>query len=196
MEAIFSASVLVALVQVIIVDLLLAVDNTIVVGLVAASVPPAMRKRVIFLGIVFATLFRVVFSVIASYLLAIVGLLIAGGLLLLWVAWKMLQEAYRKPVKERVIKQAPPKTFKQAVTQVVLADIAMSLDNVLGVAGAAREHMWVLVFGLVLSVFLMGTISSWLANSIEKHRWLVYIGIGVVFLVGIEMIWSGVVQVV
>ncbi len=194
MEEIFSLSVLVALVQVVLVDLLLAVDNTIVVGLVAASMPAHLRKRIIFLGILFATLMRIGFALVASYLLTIVGLLMAGGLLLLWVGWKMYREVSKVHPVISGANMPPPKTFKQAVIQVVLADVAMSLDNVLAVAGAAREHTWVLVFGLTLSVVLMGIASNGLSNMMQKHRWLVYVGIGVVFVVAIEMIISGYMQ--
>ncbi|MFI4954294.1 MAG: TerC family protein [Gammaproteobacteria bacterium] len=192
MTEILSASEFIALLQVIIVDLLLAVDNTIVVGLVAASLPPEQRKKVVAVGIILATILRIVFALVASYLLLIVGLMIAGGLLLIWVGWKMLREMH-KPVDhaEKFGNGPPPKTFRQAVWQVLLADVAMSLDNVLGVAGAAGEHTWILVFGLVLSVFLMGSISVWLANLLNRHRWLVYVGIGVVFMVALEMIWKG-----
>lgn len=194
MEEIFSLSAFVALVQVVVVDLLLAVDNTIVVGLVAASMPAHLRKRIIFLGILFATLMRIGFALVASYLLTIVGLLMAGGLLLLWVGWKMYREVSKVHPEISGANLPPPKTFNQAVIQVVLADVAMSLDNVLAVAGAAREHTWILVFGLTLSVVLMGIASNGLSNMMQKHRWLVYVGIGVVFVVAIEMIISGYLQ--
>lgn len=188
---IFTVSSMIALAQVIMVDLLLAVDNTIVVGLAAASLPAEMRKRVIFLGIVFATILRVIFAVATSFLLTVIGLMFAGGLLLLWVAWKMFRETHHAAAAKRQKTFAKPKTFRQAVVQVVFADVAMSLDNVLGVAGAAREHTWVLVFGLALSVVLMGAASAWLAEIMTRHRWLVYVGIGVVFIVALEMIWFG-----
>jgi YjbE family integral membrane protein len=196
MEEIFTLPAMIALAQVIMVDLLLAVDNTIIVGLVAASVPPEYRKRVIFFGIAFATVLRIGFAVIASFLLSIVGLMMAGGLLLLWVGWKMFREIYKKPpiLAAVATQKQTPKTFKQAVVQVVLADVAMSLDNVLAVAGAAQEHIWVLIFGLLLSVFLMGAASTTLANMMEKRRWLVYVGIGVVFVVAMEMIIKGFMQ--
>jgi YjbE family integral membrane protein len=188
----FTASELIALGQVIIVDLLLAVDNTIIVGLVAASVPPEQRKKVVMIGIIFATVLRVVFSIGTSYLLQIMGLMFAGGLLLLWVAWKMARETHKSANHAATLgKRPPPKSFRHAVAQVILADVAMSLDNVLGVAGAAGEHMWVLIVGLVLSVALMGSISVWLADLLNRHRWLIYIGIGVVFLVALEMMWKG-----
>lgn len=196
---IFTVSSMIALGQVVMIDLLLAVDNTIIVGLVAASMPVHLRRRIIFLGILFATILRIVFAVTTSFLLSIIGLMMAGGLLLLWVTWKMFREVYKKPsILANVANAAskkPPKTFREAVIQVVLADVAMSLDNVLAVAGAAQEHVWVLVFGLTLSVFLMGVASTTLANVMEKHRWLVYVGIGVVFLVAIEMIVKGFMQV-
>lgn len=187
------SSALTALLQVIVIDLLLAVDNVILVGLIASGVPAEMRKKVIFLGIVAATFFRVFFAVIFSYLLDIVGLLLAGGVLLLWAAWKMWREIRSGAKPEHHVKK--PKTLREAVVLIVLADIAMSLDNVLGVAGAAREHMWVLVIGLMLSVFLMAVSSTFIANILTKHRWLVYIGLLVILHVALTMIWDGGMQV-
>lgn len=191
MEPVTSA--LTALLQVIVIDLMLAVDNVILVGLIASGVPAEMRKRVIFLGILFATLFRIFFAVIVSHLLDIIGLLLAGGLLLLWAAWKMWREARSGATPEHHVKK--PKTWREAVTLIVLADIAMSLDNVLGVAGAAREHMWVLVTGLALSVFLMAVSSTFIASILTKHRWLIYVGLLVILHVALSMIWDGGMQV-
>ena len=149
-----------ALLQVIIVDLVLAGDNAIVVGLVAASVPLEYRKKVILFGILAATILRILFSFVALQLLAITGLIFAGGLLLLWVGWKLwreIEQARKKTATMRLANSAVPhpKTFRGAVIQIVLADVSMSLDNVLAVAGAARHHTWVLVVGLFLSVALM-----------------------------------------
>ena len=182
-------SALSALLQVIIIDLLLAADNVILVGLVAANVPAEQRKKVIVLGVVFATLLRVFFALVVSYLLAIVGLLLLGGVLLLWVAWKMWIEMRKGGDHHHRLRK--PKTFFEAVVLIVLADVAMSLDNVLGVAGAAREHLWVLVTGLALSVFLMAVSSTYISTLLIRYRWLGYLGLLVILQVALTMIWDG-----
>ena len=195
MEAIFTPEAFSAFFQVVMIDLLLAADNTIIVGLAAAGLPLEQRKRVIFIGVILATVLRIIFAIVAVHLLEIVGLLLAGGLLLLWVAWKMGREISRPHIHPSQQVHAPPKTFRQAVFQIVLADAAMSLDNVLGVAGAARDHLWVLVVGLTLSVLLMALASTALANLFQKHRWMVYIGLLIVVFVALHMIWDGGLQV-
>jgi YjbE family integral membrane protein len=190
-----------ALLQVIIVDLVLAGDNAIVVGLVAASVPLEYRKKVILIGILAATILRILFSFVALQLLAITGLIFAGGLLLLWVGWKLWREIDQARHKkagdgEAATSAVPhPKTVRGAVVQIVLADVSMSLDNVLAVAGAARHHTWVLVVGLSLSVALMAWASTFIADLLKRYHWIAYIGLLVVFYIAGAMIWEGAQQV-
>jgi YjbE family integral membrane protein len=220
MDISISLSEITAFLQVIMVDLVLAGDNAIVVGVVAASLPREQRARVIFLGIAAATVMRIGFAVITTQLLQIIGLTLAGGLLLLWVCWKLWREVEQQR-KERKAEAAlaaaaanggsvatahmqtshchhvktPPKTMGQAVVQIVLADLSMSLDNVLAVAGIARDHAWVLVFGLVLSVALMGAAATLIANILRRWPWLVYIGLAIIFYVACHMIFDGTVKV-
>jgi YjbE family integral membrane protein len=206
---------LIALGQVILVDLVLAGDNAIVVGMAAAGLPRQQRNRAIMIGIIAATLLRVVFALITNQLLMIIGLTLAGGILLLWVCWKfwrelMQQRRERLELKARQQEQlsaaesielsepqevlpgaTPGKTLRQAITQIVVADVSMSLDNVLAVAGAAREHTWVLIFGLVLSVGLMGAAATLIAKLLKKHHWIAYVGLAVIFYVACKMIWDG-----
>ena len=195
-----SVAELSALLQVIIVDLVLAGDNAIVVGMVAAGLPAKDRTRVIAIGIAAATLMRVAFAAVTVQLLQIVGLLLAGGLLLLWVAWKLWREI-------RVRRNAPdapdggadadagkseaPKSMRSAIVQIVVADISMSLDNVLAVAGVARDHTWVLVVGLVLSVAFMGLAAAWIARQLEHRPWIAYVGLVVICYVSVAMIVEG-----
>ena len=184
-----------ALLQVVMVDLVLAGDNALVVGMVAAGVAREERAKAIMIGIVAATLMRVVFAVITSQLLQIIGLTLAGGLLLLWVCWKLWREI-RQQRRQRAADPAgcarpPAKTFGQAVGQIVLADISMSLDNVLAVAGVARQHTWVLVVGLVLSVAFMGAAASLIAGLLHRLHWLAYIGLGIILFVACHMIYDG-----
>jgi len=197
-----SAADLSALLQVIFVDLVLAGDNAIVVGMAAAGLPPAQRKQVIFIGIVAATLMRVMFALVTVQLLQIVGLVLAGGLLLLWVSWKLWREidAQRKGLTQAEAieaegRQRPKKTFRDAVIQIVIADVSMSLDNVLAVAGIARETLWVLVVGLVLSVAFMGLAASLIARLLEKHHWIAYLGLLVILYVAVQMIVDGAQQI-
>jgi len=185
-----------ALLQVIVVDLVLAGDNAIVVGLVAASVPLEYRKKVIMIGILAATILRILFSFVAVQLLAVTGLIFAGGLLLLWVGWKLwreIEQSRKKPGDDELASSAVPhpKTFRAAVFQIVLADVSMSLDNVLAVAGAARHHTWVLIVGLFLSVALMAVASTFIANLLKRYHWIAYIGLLVVFYIAGAMIWEG-----
>lgn len=196
---------LTALAQVIMIDLVLAGDNAIVIGLAAAGLPKEQRNKAILLGIIAATVLRIVFAGITTQLLAIVGLLLAGGLLLLWVCWKMwreLRDSDGHDVEEIIANQdlnqdgtiaggAPRKSFAQAAWQIVVADVTMSLDNVLAVAGAAREHPWVLVFGLGLSIALMGIAATFIARLLQKHRWIAYVGLAVILYVALEMVYRG-----
>ena len=199
----FSAAELSALLQVVVVDLVLAGDNAIVVGLVAAGLPAKDRARVIAIGIVAATLMRVAFAAVTVQLLQIVGLLLAGGLVLLWVAWKLWREIRAQRASHRSGDAlapepgtgegapAPPKRMRDAIVQIVVADLSMSLDNVLAVAGIARDHTWVLVVGLVLSVAFMGLAAAWIARQLEHRPWIAYIGLAVIFYVAMAMIVEG-----
>lgn len=189
------------LLQVIMIDLVLAGDNAVVIGLAAAGLPPDRRSRAILVGIVAATVLRIVFAGIAIELLEIVGLLLAGGILLLWVCWKMWREL-RGPSAEDTEAaltageaHVPRKTFAQAAWQIVLADISMSLDNVLAVAGAARDHPVALVFGLGLSIVLMGIAASFIARLLNRHRWIAYLGLAIILYVALDMIWRGLLEV-
>jgi YjbE family integral membrane protein len=189
------------LLQVIMIDLVLAGDNAVVIGLAAAGLPPERRSRAILVGIVAATVLRIVFAGIAIELLEIVGLLLAGGILLLWVCWKMWREL-RGPSAEDTEAaltagevHVPRKTFAQAAWQIVLADISMSLDNVLAVAGAARDHPVALVFGLGLSIVLMGIAASFIARLLNRHRWIAYLGLAIILYVALDMIWRGFLEV-
>jgi len=192
-----------ALAQIIMIDVVLAGDNAIVIGLAVAGLPTPERTRAVFWGIAAATLLRIAFTVVATQLLGVVGLLLAGGLLLLWVCWKMWSEL-RAPQHDETAEAAlngnktgaPRKTFRQAVTQIILADVSMSLDNVLAVAGAAEGHHWsLLAFGLLLSIALMGLAANFIAKLLNRYRWIGYVGLAVILFVAVEMVLKGLVQV-
>lgn len=191
-----------ALFSVVLIDIVLAGDNAVVVGTAAAGLPPKQQRQVIFLGAALALIARIAFALIATQLLAIIGLLLAGGLLLLWVAWKMWREiraARHHAELAAEIREAAAgggaKTFTSAVTQVAVADISMSLDNVLAVAGAARDHPYIMIFGLVLSIALMAVAAGFIARFIDRHPWLAYVGLGIILIVALRMIWDGGVEV-
>jgi YjbE family integral membrane protein len=189
-----------ALVSVVIIDVVLAGDNAIVVGMAAAGLPAARRRRVIALGIGAATLLRIAFAFVALELLTtIIGLTLAGGLLLLWVAWKMYREirdsgraggGHREAAVPR-----REKTQAQALFQIVVADLSMSLDNVLAIAGVARDHPYVLALGLVLSVALMGVASTYIARLLDRLFWIAWIGLGIVAFIAVRMVWEGSMQI-
>lgn len=206
---------LVPLGQVIIIDLVLAGDNAIVVGMAAAGLPKEQRGKVILIGIAAATVLRILFALVTNQLLLIIGLTLAGGLLLLWVCWKFWRELSHQR-RERLCEAAkscrdltrderhelteppealpgasPAKTMRQAIVQIVIADVSMSLDNVLAVAGAASEHTWVLVVGLVLSVGLMGLAAAAIANLLKRFHWIAYVGLAIILWVAVDMIWRG-----
>jgi YjbE family integral membrane protein len=207
MSELVSPEALSAFFQVIFIDLVLAGDNAIVIGLAASGLPREQRNRAILVGIVAATVLRIFFASITTWLLAIVGLLVAGGILLLWVCWKMWRElrttaadahAAREALADEdldrsggIAEGARRKTFAQAAWQIIIADVSMSLDNVLAVAGAAREHPVVLVFGLALSVALMGAAASVIAGLLQRHRWIAYLGLLIILYVALRMIWEG-----
>jgi YjbE family integral membrane protein len=205
---IFTGDALAALLQVIMIDLVLAGDNAIVIGLAAAGLPKEQRNRAILVGIIAATVLRIFFALITTQLLAVTGLLLAGGILLLWVCWKMWRELRAgHDTEEQAAAEAlahqdlnadgtiasgvPRKTFAQAATQIIIADVSMSLDNVLAVAGAAHGHPSVLIIGLVLSIALMGLASTFIARIIHKYRWIAYVGLLVILYVSLEMIYEG-----
>ena len=181
---------LAALAQVVLIDIALAGDNAVVVGLAVAGLPAAQKRPAIILGIAGATAIRVALGAVALQLLAIIGLLLAGGLLLLWVCWKMYRELRRHRAGHATATR-PRKTLPQAMTQIVLADLSMSLDNVLAVAGVAYGSPWVLVIGLILSVVLMGVAANLLATMLERQRWIAWAGLAIVFYVAMRMIWDG-----
>lgn len=186
-------------VQIILIDIVLAGDNAIVVGALAAGLPADQRRKVIIVGVAAALILRVIFALAVTQLLQVVGLILAGGLLLLWVAWKMFRELHHageSPGSAEIIGDEhsgtrAAKTFAGAAWGVALADVSMSLDNVLAVAGAAREHPWVLVFGLFLSVILMGVAANMIAKYIERYRWIGWVGLLVVLWVAMNMIRKG-----
>ncbi len=181
------------LIQVILVDLMLAADNAIVIGLAAASVPAAIRPRVIVLGIAAAAVLRICFALVTVQLLQIVGLVLAGGLVLLWVCWKLWRELRTSNNKETADGEpsAPAKSLRQAIIQIIVADVSMSLDNVLAVAGIARHEPLILVFGLALSVVLMAFGAALIARLLERYAWIAYIGLAVILQVALVMIWEG-----
>ena len=188
-----------ALLSVVIIDVVLAGDNAIVVGMAAAGLPAERRRRVIALGILAATVLRILFAFVALELLhSVIGMTFAGGLLLLWVAWKMYRDvrnAQPLPAHASAAGDAPPprreKTTTQAMTQIVIADLSMSLDNVLAVAGVARDQPVVLIVGLVLSVALMGVASTYIARLLDRLFWLSWVGLGIITFVALRMIWEG-----
>ena len=210
---------LIALGQVIIIDLVLAGDNAIVVGMAAAGLPKEQRNKVILIGIAAATVLRILFALVTTQLLLIIGLTLAGGLLLLWVCWKFWRELVhqrrerlraaaraRKELtkderrelaehEEALPGAAPAKTIRQAIVQIVIADVSMSLDNVLAVAGAASEHTWVLIVGLILSVGLMGAAATVIANLLKRYHWIAYVGLAIILWVAVDMIWRGTMEV-
>ncbi len=178
-----------ALLQVLLVDITLAGDNAVVVGLAVSGLPAHQKRPAILVGIALATILRIALGAVTLQLLAIVGLLLAGGILLLWVGYKMYREL--RSAGEHATAAAEPKTMAQAMMQIVLADLSMSLDNVLAVAGAADGHTWVLVVGLAFSVMLMGLAASFIARLLEKHRWIAWIGLLIVLYIAVKLIWEG-----
>ncbi len=188
-----SAEELSALIQVLIIDITLAGDNAVVIGLAVNGLPAHQRRSAIIVGIAGATVLRIAFGAVTLQLLQIIGLLFAGGVLLLWVCWKMYRDLMSGGGHghAEVATPAQPKTLRQAMIQIVIADVSMSLDNVLAVAGAAEGHPWVLVFGIAISVVLMGVAASYIAKLLERYRWIAWIGLLIVLFVAFKMIWDG-----
>lgn len=203
----FTAEGFSALMEVVGINLVLSGDNAVVIGLAAAGLPQGMRAKAIFFGIVAATVLRVIFAALAVEMLSIPGLVLIGGLLLLWICWRMwlelqagadevdrVDEALSGTDIDRdgdVADARPVKTFRQAAIQIVIADVSMSLDNVLAVAGAARAHTGILIFGLVLSIALMGLAAGLIARLLNHHRWIAYVGLAIILYVAGTMIWDG-----
>jgi YjbE family integral membrane protein len=195
--------------QVIMIDLVLAGDNAVVIGLAASGLPKDQRNKAIFVGIIAATVLRIGFASVTTQLLQVLGLILVGGILLLWVRWKMWRELRDGHAQEEGVEAvtgedinadgtvgAPVgrKTFRQAAWQIIVADVSMSLDNVLAVAGAAREHPGVLVIGLVLSIALMGLAATFIAKLLQKYRWIAYVGLAIILYVALDMIYRGILE--
>ncbi|KAB2917844.1 MAG: YjbE family putative metal transport protein [Hyphomicrobiaceae bacterium] len=197
MQEIYSE--LIALAQVIVIDLVLAGDNAIVVGIAASRVAPELRARVIFWGMAGAVALRIAFAAVTVQLLALVGLTLAGGILLLWVCWKMYREIVRQPQPAAVGAAAARADgeaigtigFRSALAQIIVADVSMSLDNVLAVAGAAKGHTWVLVVGLGIAVVLMAVAASYIARLLTRFPWITWIGLLIILYVALDMMWRG-----
>jgi len=196
----FVSAELIALATVVLIDLVLAGDNAIVVGMAAAGLPPDMRRKAIIIGIGAAAALRIMFAFFATKLLGVIGLTLAGGILLLWVCWKLWREirsGHHLETEEAhaALEDTPAatgtKTLGQALSQIVIADVSMSLDNVLAVAGTARDHTWVLIVGLVLSVALMGVAANFVARIMKRAPWIAYVGLLVIAWVAARMIFDG-----
>ncbi|MBO0738056.1 MAG: TerC family protein [Alphaproteobacteria bacterium] len=190
------------LLSVVIIDVVLAGDNAVVVGMAASGLPIERRRNVICLGIAAATVLRILFAYFAVQLLTVIGLTLAGGVLLLWVSWKMYREIRETQTSEQTAStqaqscggervRIHPARAGDALVRIVLADVSMSLDNVLAVAGIARDHFGLLAFGLVLSVALMGVASTWIARLLDRHYWISWVGLGIITFVALHMIWEG-----
>ena len=175
--------------QIIFIDLVLAGDNAIIIGMVASQFPPEQRKKIIFWGIGAAVILRILFTLITAYLLQISGLRLIGGILLLYICYKLYVDVVKQSEKKDNVK-IDNSSFLKAITTVILADITMSLDNVLGVAGAARDHYYLLVFGLALSIILMATAATLISGWIKKYKWIAWVGLLAVLIVAIELIYT------
>jgi YjbE family integral membrane protein len=197
----FAADALWVFAQVVLINFVLSGDNAIVVGMAAAGLPADQRRRAVWLGIVAATVLRVVFSVGATQLLQVLGLMLAGAILLLWVAWKLWREIRdtREPDEAgsalteggEIRRLAPKKTMHAAIRQIVIADVSMSLDNALAVAGAAMDHPAILIIGLATSVLLMGVAAMAVARLLERYHWIAYVALAIVVYVALRMMWEG-----
>ena len=206
MELIFSHGGFFALIQVVLIDIVLAGDNVVVIGMAAARVPQIVRRKVIFWGLVAAVILRVALATFTTYLLAIIGLMFAGGILLLWVCWKLYRDIREAAEEKKSVEameaeadklggpysiKASSAMVRRAIVQIAAADLSMSLDNVLAVAGAARNHVVVLAIGLVLSIGLMGVAANMIARILNRHPWISFAGLFIVLYVALSMIWRG-----
>jgi YjbE family integral membrane protein len=191
-----------AIFQVVFINVVLSGDNAIVVGMAAAGAPAAIRSKVIFYGIAGAVVLRVVMALLAVQFLQIVGLLLAGGVLLLWVCWKLYRDIRESAaehagaetlseIRDPELSVETGKSLSEAIWQILVADVSMSLDNVLAVAGAARQHPYIMAAGLVLSIALMGVAATLIARLLDRHRWLAWVGLSVIVYVALRMIWEG-----
>ena len=176
--------------QIVFIDLVLAGDNAIIIGMVASQFKDKIRKKIIFWGIGAAIVLRIIFTLITAYLLQIDGLKIIGGLLLLYIAYKLYKDVIKSEINNEKKIKANDLNIYKAIMTVVIADISMSLDNVLGVAGAAREHYLLLVFGLILSIILMATVATIISKLIKKHKWIGWLGLLAILVVAIELIYN------
>lgn len=182
---------IISLFSVIVADIFLAGDNAIIIGMVAATVAIENRRRVIMFGIAAAAIMRVIFALITVQLLQVPGLLLAGGLVLLWIAWKFWRELRSGPAQTEQASKRPSRSMKQAIFQIAVADLSMSLDNVLAVAGIAREHPWILIFGLALSIALMALATPIVVRLLDRYPKVAYLGLGVILYIALTMIWHG-----
>ena len=192
---------LTVLATIIAIDIVMSGDNAIIIGMAAAGLEPELRRRAIVYGIAAATVLRILFAAVTFQLLAIIGLTLAGGLLLAWVCWRMWRDLRNlsPPVQDEARRDGDPaaqdvqptKTLRGAMVNIIVADVSMSLDNILAVAGAARDHLGLLIFGLILSIALMGVAATYIARLLERHKWIAYIGLVIVGYVAGDMIWRG-----
>ena len=176
--------------QIVFIDLVLAGDNAIIIGMVASQFPTDQRKKIIFWGIAAAVILRIIFTLITAYLLQITGLRLIGGILLLYICYKLYVDVIKKKEEDKKDIKVDNSTFLKAITTVIIADVTMSLDNVLGVAGAARDHYTLLIFGLVLSIVLMATAATLISGWIKKYRWIGWLGLLAILAVAIELIYT------
>ena len=176
--------------QIVFIDLVLAGDNAIIIGMVASQFPINQRKKIIFWGISAAVILRIVFTLITAYLLQIKGIRLVGGILLLYICYKLYVDVIKNVKEDKKNIKVDNSTFFKAMTTVIIADVSMSLDNVLGVAGAARDHYLLLIFGLVLSIALMATAATLISGWIKKYRWIAWVGLFAILAVSIELIYT------
>ncbi len=176
--------------QIVFIDLVLAGDNAIIIGMVASQFPPNQRKKIIFWGIGAAIILRIIFTLITAYLLQITGLRLIGGLLLLYICYRLYVDVVKEKSNEENKIKVDNSSFIKAITTVIIADVTMSLDNVLGVAGAARDHYYLLVFGLILSIILMATAATLISNWIKKYKWIAWLGLIAILIVAIDLIYT------